>query len=164
MNPEFIHRHYVISPSVAVYGALPPEILTPEIQSQASACNAFLSRAAFHGAELHQPMVFYSEITLFAFQLQQQGFFDLPDCKALAQSVLSTSWEWHFPTTDDILDCLFETQNLFDSEYLALAKQLGCPFICTNPDVKTKHSLIMPVQYHAWSSSGTLDAFPPTES
>jgi hypothetical protein len=161
-----ISRDYVITPNVALFGCIPHEFLNRSDQELMLDCHVFLSRAAFHQAKLHVPMVFYSQILEAAFALYQQEVTDFESSLALANTILETTLEYHIPTAQDVLKMLSQQIGYAgqgDGEYLAIAAKIGCPIITT-----AKHLLettapvqILEVQNHPWASTGGLDDFPP---
>jgi hypothetical protein len=160
---SLISQHYVITASVAVFGALPLEILAPTMRTQIITCNAFLSRATYHGAELHVPMAFYLDVTRFAFRLYQRDLIRFEDCKILTRDVLNAIWEYHFPATDDIHEVSREFPKLPLVEYLALARDKNYSLIYTDPTYGTsiKQDGVL-VAKHPWAAEGSLDEFPPS--
>jgi predicted nucleic acid-binding protein len=168
-----ITKHYVVDSSIALYGALPAEFFVESQHEKARAASAFLSRAAFHGAELHVPVVFFSEIMNLVYQeFIQTKILSLEEGQILLETIFSTTWEFHFP----IFQSVFELQHriaprakTIDAEFLSLAKNFRYPFITTDAtlllDVQSKirEVEIYLVTEHPWAKSGRLEDFPPTD-
>jgi hypothetical protein len=158
----------VVTPSVALYGCLPPALLTDNEQALAFASHAFFARAAFHRAELHVPMLFYSQVVEAAFATYYEGFLSFEDSQALARAILNTSWEFHVVNSDEILNiqrCLTQPNRQGDAEYFAIAIEQQCPIITTHahPLEIVEGLEILQIQSHIWASDGALDAFSPDE-
>jgi predicted nucleic acid-binding protein len=171
--PERIARIYVVDSNVAFYGGAPPEAFAPHIQPLVQASTAFLSRATFHGAELHVPSVFLSETaTLVYRELIVPGVLDLMDGKRVLEAIISTAWDLHFPVFDDVFDlqhALGRADTTTDAEFLALTADLNCEFITTDKVLaeEAKRSVItVPVRLvmdHPWGQPGALEDDPPTD-
>ncbi len=166
---SYIYRNYVVTPSVALYGSLSPDLLVANEQSLIFASHAFLSRAAFHGAILHVPMLFYSQVIEAAFATYQEGYTSFEDCQALARAILESNWEYHIISSDDILTMQqqFKTPSVQgDAEYLAIAQELQCPIITTqaHPLEAVGNLEVIQLETHVWASAGAIEDFPPNES
>jgi hypothetical protein len=161
-----IHRQYVVTPSVALFGFANPELFTATDQKLAFACHAFLARATFHQVTLHVPMVFYSHIIETVFAIHQRGYLDFADCQTLTRTILETGWEYHIASSDEILE-MMQTQILpferGNGEYLAVAQTLGCPLVTTSahPVSSTAAVEILFAEQHPWSGDGAIDSNPP---
>ena len=132
----------------------------------------FLTRAAYRGAELHVPSVFYTEVsTLVAQNLISLGVLNLEDGTSLLEAILGTNWEMHIAIFGDVLRIhqdLEPTGRTNDAEYLALT-EMQCTLITTDAALRTKvleRNLGIPVllvHEHPWSQPGSPDDFPPTD-
>jgi predicted nucleic acid-binding protein len=160
---------YVVDASVAFYGAGQSELFLPEQQYLSTACSWFLTRASLHGAELHVPSIFYTEVTtLVARDLIQPGVIDLDDGTQLLKDILSTNWEMHIAVFDDVLR-IFQTTEQKDRtnalEYLALAEMLKCTLVTTDETLRfmvLKYNLdveVLLVMEHPWANPEGLDDF-----
>jgi hypothetical protein len=163
-----IARQYVVTPSVALYGSLSPELLSAQEQTLAFACHAFLARAAFHRVTLNVPMLFYSQVIESAFALHQEGYISFEDCQALARAILDTSWEYHLVNSDEILSMqrrLTMPNRQGDAEYFAIALEQQCPIITTqaHPLEIIAGLEVLQVQTHSWADNGALEDHPPEE-
>lgn len=171
MNPARIARVYVIDSSVAFFGGAHPELFAPEVRPLAVAASLFLSRAAYHGAELHVPSVFYSEVTSLVWQhFVTGGVVSLEDAKVFLEDVLGTDWQLHIAVFGDVLnvqDALGRTGGTGDAEYLALAANLESPFLTTDErlaeDVRALdlEIVVVPITTHKWAIPGAIDDSPP---
>jgi predicted nucleic acid-binding protein len=173
VNPARIARVYVVDAGVAFYGGGDSALFAPEVQSLALASNRFLARAAFHGASLHVPSVFYSEVTaLVSRDLIALGVTNLTDATILLEDILGTDWAMHIAVFGDVLriqQSLGFLGNTNNAEYLALAEDLRCTLVTTDERlcVKVLESglkvSVMLVTDHPWAQSGALDNDPSTE-
>lgn len=171
MNPDPIARVYVIDSSVALYGGIRLELCTPDEQPLAVASSRFLSRAAFHGAELHVPSGFYSEVVSLVWQhFVTVGVVSLEDATILLEDVLGTDWQMHIAVFGEVLNvqrALRRTGSTRDAEYLALAANLECEFVTTDELLAEEvHALgleipVVLVTAHPWATPGALDDHPP---
>jgi hypothetical protein len=161
-----IANKYVVTPSIALYGSLPPDIFNTRQRPLALACHSFLARAAYHGALLHVPMLFYSQIIEAAYATYTQGFLDSENTKILARTILQTNWEYHIPSSDEIIQMQHTlTGNALsgDAEYLCVAEQQACSVITTaaHPLLSSSQQDIVQIQTHPWADLGALEDFPP---
>jgi predicted nucleic acid-binding protein len=164
---------YVTAADVAFYGGVSAEFFAPERQDLAVASAWFLTRAAYHGAELHVPSVFYTEVsTLVAQNLISLGVLNLEDGTSLLEAILGTNWDMHIAVFGDVLRIhqdLEPTGRTNDAEYLALSEMLECTLITTDTGLRAKvleRGLGIPVLLvhdHPWSQPGSPDDFPPTD-
>ena len=171
MKAKRIARVYVVDSDVAFYGSVPLEMVSPELHSLCFACSTFLARAAFHGAELHVPSVFLSNIASLAHRdLVASEIVTLDGGKVVLEAILGTHWEIHFPVWNDVFDiqhALKRTNSTSIAEFLAVASGLGCAFISTNMMLleEIQHSNIrvstMMITDHVWSRPGALEDHPP---
>jgi hypothetical protein len=166
-----IARVYVVDSDVAFYGGVPLEAVSPELHSLCIACSTFLARAAYHGAELHVPSAFLSEIANLTYRnLVASELVTLNDGKVVLEAILGTHWEIHFPVWDDVFDiqhALKHTNSTSIAEFLSVASGLGCAFISTNMMLleeiqrsKVRVSTMM-LTDHVWSQAGALEDQPP---
>ena len=163
MKPAKIDRYYVVDSSIAIYGGFEARAFTQASQSVAIACASFLSRAAFHGAELHVPFIFFSEITNVLYsRLVGSGLYSLED-------IFSTNWELHFPVRNSVFDTQFKLGHqgsTTDAEFLALAEDLKYTFITTDQQLVQKARAtnlkvkVLLVSDHPWAQLGGVDEFP----
>lgn len=169
-----LKRIWVVGAEVAVYGSMPHEFLSPDVQLVAVQCVSFLSRAAYYGAELHVPFVFYSEAMTLAARAVAQGVLDWENARQLLAAAFGTTWEFHIPAWDDVLELHSLSQpqqgrNTHDAEYLAVAKNLNTSLVTTRRPLVERvnaNRLEVNVQHigdHPWSQPGALDAFPPSD-
>jgi predicted nucleic acid-binding protein len=168
-----IARVYVVDAGVAFYGGGQPNLFPPTEQSLSVASSWFLTRAAYHGAELHVPSVFYTEVSsLVAQDLISLGTIDLEDGTELLEAILSTNWDMHIAVFADVLRIhqdLEPTGRTNDAKYLALSEMLECTLITTDTGLRAKvleRGLGIPVLLvhdHPWSQPGSPDDFPPTD-
>jgi predicted nucleic acid-binding protein len=165
-----ITRHYVVDSSVAAFGCIEPSFFAPEIQPTANACVSFLSRASYHGAELHVPSVFFSEVMNFVYRFTiGNGLVSLEDGKQILAGAFGTNWEIHFPIWERVFDVqhkLQSRQSTTGAEFLALAEDLNYTFITTDDqlvlDARAANlkSKVLLVTDHPWARSGGVDEFP----
>jgi hypothetical protein len=135
------------------------------------ACSNFLARAAYHGAELHVPSVFLSEIASLTYRdLVASGILPLEVGRAVLEAILGTHWEIHFPVWGDVFDiqhALKHVDSTGDAEFLSVASNLGCALISTNMMLleeiqrsKVRVSTLL-LTDHVWSQAGALEDHPP---
>jgi hypothetical protein len=166
-----IARVFVIDSDVAFYGSVPLEAVSPELHPLCIACSTFLARAAFHGAELHVPSVFLSNVASLAYRdLVTSEIVTLEGGKIVLEAILGTHWEIHFPVWNDVFDiqhALKRTNSTSIAEFLSVASNLGCAFISTNMMLleeigrsKIRVSTMM-LTDHVWSRLGALEDHPP---
>jgi predicted nucleic acid-binding protein len=168
-----IARVYVVDAGVAFYGGGEAELFPPTERALSVASSWFLTRAAHHGAQLHVPSVFYSEVSsLVAQDLISLGTIDLADGTNLLEAMLGTNWEMHIAVFADVLRIhqdLEPTGRTNDAEYLALSEMLKCTLITTDEGLRAKvleRSLgisMLLIDEHPWSQPGSPDDFPPTD-
>jgi hypothetical protein len=173
VNDARISSVYVIDAGVALYGGGDPALFAPEVQPLALASGRFLARAAFHGATLHVPSVFYSEVTaLVSRDLIAVGVTSLEDGTVLLEDILGTDWVMHICVFGDVLRLqrsLGFSGNTNDAEYLALAEGLDCTLItadevlCARVLERNVPVAVMHVTDHPWANPGALEDWPPTE-
>jgi predicted nucleic acid-binding protein len=171
-NPN-ISRVYVIDSSVAFYGGAGPELFAASREASAVASAWFLARAAFHGATLHIPSVFYTEVSTYvARDVLASGALGLADSTSLLEDILSTAWDMHIAVFADVLEiqqALGHLDHTSDAEYLAVALGLGCTIITADEAFKLEVQAknidvpVMLVTDHPWASPGSLEDFPPTD-
>ena len=170
MKPAKIDRYYVVDSSIAIYGGFEARAFTQASQSVAIACASFLSRAAFHGAELHVPFIFFSEITNVLYsRLVGSGLYSLEEGKLFLEDIFSTNWELHFPVRNSVFDTQFKLGHqgsTTDAEFLALAEDLKYTFITTDQQLVQKARAtnlkvkVLLVSDHPWAQLGGVDEFP----
>jgi predicted nucleic acid-binding protein len=170
VKPAKIAKHYVVDSSVAAFGCIEPSFFAPEIRSVANASVSFLSRASYHGAELHVPSVFFSEVMNFVYRFTVgNGLVSLEDGKQILAGAFGTNWEIHFPIWDSVFEVqhkLKDRQTTTDSEFLALAADLNYTFITTDSQLVLDareaklRSKVLLVTDHLWAQSGGVDEFP----
>ncbi len=170
MNSFKIDRRYVVDSSIAAYGSIDPILFAPEVQFIASASMSFLSRASYHGAELHVPEVFFSEVLNFVYRFTvNNGLVSLEDGKEILADVFGTNWELHFPVWSSVFDMQHKLEyrgSTTDAEFLALAEDLNYTFITTDSQLVTEARVAklkvktLLVTDHPWATSGGLDEFP----
>jgi hypothetical protein len=162
---------YVVDSDVAFYGGVPLEAVSPELHPLCFACSNFLARAAYHGAELHVPSVFLSEIASLTYRdLVASGILPLEVGQAVLEAILGTHWEIHFPVWGDVFNIQHALKHLDstgDAEFLSVASNLGCAFISTNMMLleeirrsKVRVSTML-LTDHVWSQAGALEDHPP---
>jgi predicted nucleic acid-binding protein len=162
---------YVVDAGVALLGGTPVAWHAAEQQPMAVAASAFLSRAAFHGATLHVPSVFLSELTSLVFNdWVAPGKLELSTGQRLLEDLLLTGWDVHFVVFTEALDMQYRLGipgNAATGEYLALAAQTHSALITHDAalvrDVRTR-GLAVPITLvteHVWSQSGGLEDSPP---
>lgn len=155
---------------MAAFGCIEPSFFAPEIRSVADASVSFLSRASYHGAELHVPSVFFSEVMTFVYRFTvENGLVSLEDGKQILVGAFGTNWEIHFPIWETVFDIhhkLKDRQSTTDAEFLALAVDLNYTFITTDTQLvldaraaKLKINVLL-VSDHPWAQSGGVDEFP----
>jgi hypothetical protein len=115
----------LVDSSVAAFGCIESSFFAPGIQPIANASVSFLSRASYHGAELHVPSVFFSEVMNFVYRFTVgNGLVSLEDGKQILAGAFGTNWEIHFPIWENVFDIqhkLKDRQSTTDAEFLALA-------------------------------------------
>jgi hypothetical protein len=161
----------VVTPDVAIYGGLPIYLFPDRSRELAVTCANFLGRASFHGSELHVPMTFYSEVTVLMGRIIAQGTVQLEAGKQALDSILGTTWEFHFPVAAEVLDFhhLLAFPDSSDADYLSVAAELGCTIITTDTGLielaQTKNLGVEAVfvMNHVWSRQGALEDNPPPE-
>ena len=163
----------MIDSSVAFYGGAQPELFAASQEATAVASAWFLARAAFHGATLHVPSVFYTEVSTYvARDVLASGVLGLADSTSLLEDILSTAWDMHIAVFADVLEIqqtLGHLDNTSDAEYLAVALGLDCTIITADEafklEVETKNINIpvVLVTDHPWASPGLLEDFPPSD-
>ena len=173
VNPSPIRRVYVIDSGVALYGGIPLDLCTPDERPLAMASSRFLSRAAYHGAELHVPSGFYSEVTTLVWQhFVTTGVIRLEDATILLEDVLSTDWQMHIAVFGEVLkvlSALGRTGGTGVAEYLALAANLECEFVTTDEllaeevQARDLEIAVVLVTAHPWATPGALDDHPPEQ-
>ena len=161
----------MIDSDVAFYGSVPLEMVSPELHSLCFACSNFLARAAYHGAELHIPNVFLSNVASLTYRdLVASEIVTLEDGKVVLEAILGTHWEIHFPVWNDVLDIQHSLKRINSTsiaEFLSVASNLGCAFISTNMMLleeigrsKVRVSTML-LTDHVWSQAGALEDYPP---
>ena len=146
-------------------------MVSPELHSLCFACSTFLARAAYHGAELHVPSVFLSNIASLTYRdLVASEIVTLEGGKVVLEAILGTHWEIHFPVWGDVFDiqhALKRTNSTSIAEFLSVASNLGCAFISTNMMLleeiqrsKVRVSTLL-LTDHIWSQAGALEDHPP---
>ncbi len=173
MRPARIARVYVVDSSVAFLGGAPLDLLEAENHGSALAANAFLSRATFHGAELHVPFVFLSEVGSVVYKyLIASGRTTFEDGQRIRQAISGTTWEYHVPAWDSVFELqrtLGRVENTNISEFLSLAQDLECEFITTDEELveDVRRSgipvLVQLVTEHPWGEDGAIDDHPPMD-
>ena len=161
----------MVTPDVALYGGLPLELFPPESRGLAVACATVLGRASFLGSELHVPTVFYSEVTALVSRVISQGLIELEAGKAALDSILSTTWEFHFLVVADVLEFhrALEYPYTSDAEYLAVAAELGCAIITSDArlialaQTQNLGVEILFVTDHPWAQPGAVEDNPPED-
>jgi predicted nucleic acid-binding protein len=164
---------YVVDSSVAFLGGVPLELLEAEDYGLAMAANAFLSRATFHGAELHVPFVFLSEVGSVVYKyLIASGRTTFEDGQRIRQAIFGTTWEYHVSVWDTVFElqrALGRVENTNISEFLTLAHDLECEFITTDEElVEDVRRSGIPVTAqlvteHPWGEQGAIDDHAPTD-
>lgn len=103
-----------------------------------------------------------------------QGVLDWVNARQLVSESFGTTWEFHVPTWDDVLELhprlnLPASSNTHDAEYLAVARDVETTVITTR-DVFVQRAassgLEVPVLFvgdHPWSQPGSLDTHPPSD-
>ena len=130
-----------------------------------------MARAAYHGAELHVPSVFLSNIASLTYRdLVASEIVTLEGGKVVLEAILGTHWEIHFPVWGDVFDiqhALKRTNSTSIAEFLSVASNLGCAFISTNMMLleeiqrsKVRVSTLL-LTDHIWSQAGALEDHPP---
>lgn len=173
MKPNRIASVYVVDSSVALLGGVPLELLEGHELNMGIASSAFLSRAAFHGAELHVPFVFLSEVGSGVYQgLIASKRTTFEDGQRVREAIFGTTWEYHVPVWDDVFEIqrtLGRAGNTNVAEFLSLALNLGCAFITTDKALVQKVARsgleieVHLVTAHLWGTPGALDMHPPTD-
>jgi predicted nucleic acid-binding protein len=170
MNPEPIALIYVIDSDVAFFGSSDQLLFDARVQDIASASLSFLARAAYHGARLHVPSIFLSEVMQLVFEnFLVTGALDLADSKIVLNDLLSPSWDIHFAVHEDVLEFQdkLRRSNTSEAEYLAVAFDVQCVFVTASHDlIRDVQKLQIPVKTihvtdHPWAQSGALEDFPP---
>jgi hypothetical protein len=169
-----LNRRWVVSADVIVYGCIAHEALSVDVRPVAMQCVSFLSRASYHGAKLHVPFVFYSEVMTLATRAASQGVIEWRAAHQLIEEAFGTEWDFHIPSWDDVLE--FQprlnsppSSNTHEAEYLAVARNVGTAVVTTRNVFKNRVSEsgidvpVMLVGDHPWSQPGALDAFPPSD-
>jgi hypothetical protein len=162
---------YVVDSDVAFYGGVPLEAVSPELHSLCIACATFLARAAYHGAELHVPSFFLSEVASITYRdLVASELVTLEGGQVILETILGTHWEIHFPVWGDVFNIQHSLKRMDgtgDAEFLSVASNLGCAFISTNMMLleeigrsKVQVSTMM-LTDHVWSQEGALEDHPP---
>ncbi len=172
MNARNIARRYVIDTNVAVLGGLPDSLIPESSRTLANAAATFLSRAAIHGAELHVPELFFSEVANVIYRdAIGAGLVALEDGLGVLEDILGASWQSHTPDWGRVYalqKALHRTRSTGDAEFLAIAESLGCEFITADESLERavkQHGLVVPVIFvdkHPWAEVGALDDYPPT--
>lgn len=161
---------YVIASDVAVLGGVPAEYLLIQDQIVATACTAFLSRASFHGAELHVPNLFFSEVMSIIYtDFVHTQVLSVNNGNRLLGAIFGTTWEYHFPVWESVYEiqhALGYFKNTHIAEFLSVAADQGLTFITTNAKIiddaraaKLKVKIML-VTDHPWAKSGGVDEFP----
>lgn len=168
-----IPRHYVVDTNVAVLGSLPDDLIPNTSRALATAAAVFMSRAAIHGAELHVPELFFSEVANVIYRdAISTNLITLEDGLRLLQSILAAKWQNHTPDWGRVYafqKALQRTRSTGDAEFLAVAESLGYEFITADESLERsakQHGLNVPVilvSSHPWAQAGALDDYPPTE-
>ena len=161
---------YVIASDVAVLGGVPAEYLLIQDQIVATACTAFLSRASFHGAELHVPNLFFSEVMSIIYtDFVHTQVLSVNNGNRLLGAIFGTTWEYHFPVWESVYEIqhvLGYFKNTHIAEFLSVAADHGLTFITTNAKIiddaraaKLKVKIML-ITDHPWAKSGGVDEFP----
>jgi predicted nucleic acid-binding protein len=169
LKPGPVARVYVIDSGVALYGGANPDLFAPEERPFAVASSLFLSRAAFHGAELHVPGIFYSEVMALVWHnFVKNGVVSRDDATTLLEDVLGTDWQMHIAVFGDVLrlqDDLEHLDSTADAEYLAVASGLSCQLVTADEalieEARTLDVSVILVTAHPWSTPGALEDDPP---
>jgi predicted nucleic acid-binding protein len=171
MNDHVLSKICVVDANVAVYGSIDVRAFDQHVKPTASASASVLARASFHGAELHVPSLFLSEVTTLIYEnFVALDVVNLEDGKDLLGDVLSPSWEFHFPVVEDVLELQYElgdSEATSDAEYLSLAINLNCTFISADKMlVEHAQKLSLPINIvyvtdHPWAQPGALEDFSP---
>jgi hypothetical protein len=161
----------VVDSDVAFYGGVPLEAVSPELHPLCLSCATFLARAAYHGAELHVPSIFLSNVSRLVYRdLVAAELVTLEGGKVVLEAILGTHWEIHFPVWNDVFDfqhALKRTNSTSMAEFLSVASNLDCAFVSTNlmlleeirrGDVRVSTLLLTD---HVWSQPGPLEDHPP---
>ena len=162
---------YVVDSDVAFYGGVPLDAVSPELHQLCFACSNFLARAAYHGAELHVPSAFLSEVASLTYRdLVVSELVTLEGGKVILEAIFGTHWEIHFPVWNDVFDiqrALKHVDGTGDAEFLSVASNLGCAFISTNMMLleeigrsKIRVSTML-LTDHVWSQAGALEDYAP---
>ena len=159
----------MVTADVALFGGLPIDLFAPQARGVAVACANFLGRASFHGSELHVPVIFYSEIIAQMGRAIHGGLIQLEDGKRALDSILGTTWEFHFPVAAEVLDFrhALEYPRSNEADYLAVAAGMACTIITTDAglvELAQKKQIgveTLFVMNHVWSHRGALEDNPP---
>ena len=170
MKPIKIESHYVVDSNVAIYGSFATTVFTKNLHPLAAACNSFLSRATFHGADLHVPAVFFSEIMNFTYgSLVSSNLYSLEESKVILEEILGTNWEMHIPVWNSVFDMQHNLEyqsSITDAEFLSLADDLNFTFITTDTQLVREvqeanlNVKVLLITDHPWAQSGSVDEFP----
>jgi hypothetical protein len=93
----------------------------------------------------------------------------LEDGKLALDSILGTTWEFHFPVAAEVLGFrhMLDYPRSNEAEYLAVAAGIGCEIITTDTGLielaQTKNLGVESVfvMNHVWSRQGALEDNPP---
>jgi predicted nucleic acid-binding protein len=173
VKPQQIARHYVVDTNTAILGSLPPELLTADTTAVAAASALFLSRAAVHGAALHVPHLFFSEVANAIYRdAIGAGLLTFENGLILLEDVLSPTWTAHTPVWDRVYAlqrALQRTRSTGDAEFLSIAETLGYEVITADEKLVKAAAqnqvgiAVVFVTDHPWASPGSLEDFPPTD-
>jgi predicted nucleic acid-binding protein len=170
MSQENIALNYVIDSDVAFYGSSDVSLFDTRLHGIASASVSFLARAAYHGAQLHVPSIFLSEVMQLVFEnFVMTGAISLTDSKIVLNDILSPTWDIHFAVHEDVLEFQdkLRRSNTSEAEYLAVAFDVQCIFVTASRELLSDVQKlqipvsIMHVTDHPWAQTGALEDFPP---